>query len=310
MGTTTEVVPVVQVDGSPIGSGKPGPIARRLHEAYVAAVRNWLASKTHDRSESLALGGRMSSEESLDDNDPFAAHYHREPLTGAGVRIVLLTESPAETAAGIVAPIVTWLEAEGRCVEVRVMVLDRRLGRRNEALGTALEGATLPLVLVTTAEEPWSARHLTPLLEAISLCDHVVGSRPGTTWPRIRGGSAACRAGSSSRCRSSMSTRPASYTDWRSWRRSAAAIGLRPFSMSKSWPRRRSWRTCSKEVGGAARLRGWTSRRGWLGDPGPSFSSAHCSSGPGPKLASGPAEDRGGPGRKVPTAQAARIAMP
>jgi branched-subunit amino acid aminotransferase/4-amino-4-deoxychorismate lyase len=32
-GTTTEVLPVVTVDGAPIGNGKPGPICRKLFEA-------------------------------------------------------------------------------------------------------------------------------------------------------------------------------------------------------------------------------------------------------------------------------------
>ena len=45
VGTTTEVVPVIEVDGAKIGSGRPGPIARRLHEAYEAAVHRWLAGK-------------------------------------------------------------------------------------------------------------------------------------------------------------------------------------------------------------------------------------------------------------------------
>jgi D-alanine transaminase len=42
VGTTTEVVPVVQVDGQKIGAGQPGRIARRLHQAYEAAVQRWL----------------------------------------------------------------------------------------------------------------------------------------------------------------------------------------------------------------------------------------------------------------------------
>ena len=35
-GTTTEVMPVVKVDGRDIGSGTPGPITLRLQEAYRA----------------------------------------------------------------------------------------------------------------------------------------------------------------------------------------------------------------------------------------------------------------------------------
>ena len=44
-GTTIEVLPIVEVDGQPIGSGKPGPIARKLQAAYRSAVRNWLAPR-------------------------------------------------------------------------------------------------------------------------------------------------------------------------------------------------------------------------------------------------------------------------
>ncbi|HEV8628881.1 MAG TPA: aminotransferase class IV, partial [Thermoanaerobaculia bacterium] len=34
-GTTTEVLPVVRVDGRPIGGGRPGPLTGRLREAYL-----------------------------------------------------------------------------------------------------------------------------------------------------------------------------------------------------------------------------------------------------------------------------------
>jgi D-alanine transaminase len=39
LGTTTEVMPVVRVDGRPIGEGTPGPITRRLIQAYRALTR-------------------------------------------------------------------------------------------------------------------------------------------------------------------------------------------------------------------------------------------------------------------------------
>jgi D-alanine transaminase len=38
-GTTSEVLPVVRVDGKSIAAGEPGPITRRLQEAYRQAVR-------------------------------------------------------------------------------------------------------------------------------------------------------------------------------------------------------------------------------------------------------------------------------
>ena len=56
--TTTEVVPVIELDGTPIGSGKPGAVALRLHRAYEAAVREWLAtgSSAHPSTAPM-LGG-------------------------------------------------------------------------------------------------------------------------------------------------------------------------------------------------------------------------------------------------------------
>ncbi len=73
----------------------------------------------------------------------------------------------------------------GRPVECRIVaVAGSDLGC---ALTRGLEGAQLPLVLVTTAEEPWTEAHLDPLLKAIDHCDHVVGRRPagpGASWKR------------------------------------------------------------------------------------------------------------------------------
>jgi D-alanine transaminase len=45
-GTTIEVLPIVSVDGRPIGGGQPGPIARKLQAAYQAALADWLAPRT------------------------------------------------------------------------------------------------------------------------------------------------------------------------------------------------------------------------------------------------------------------------
>ncbi len=43
VGTTSEVVPIVQIDEDTIGSGRPGPVARRLWDAYHQDVERWLA---------------------------------------------------------------------------------------------------------------------------------------------------------------------------------------------------------------------------------------------------------------------------
>ncbi len=43
VGTTYEVLPVIAIDGQSIGSGAPGPLARRLGEAYRHEVERWSA---------------------------------------------------------------------------------------------------------------------------------------------------------------------------------------------------------------------------------------------------------------------------
>ncbi len=43
VGTTYEVLPVIEIDGQPIGAGAPGPFGRRLGDAYRQEVERWLA---------------------------------------------------------------------------------------------------------------------------------------------------------------------------------------------------------------------------------------------------------------------------
>jgi D-alanine transaminase len=43
VGTTYEVLPVIEIDGRTVGSGAPGPLARRLGALYRQAVERWLA---------------------------------------------------------------------------------------------------------------------------------------------------------------------------------------------------------------------------------------------------------------------------
>jgi D-alanine transaminase len=45
-GTTAEVLPIVRVDGAPVGAGTPGPVTLRLLDAYQAAVREFSASQS------------------------------------------------------------------------------------------------------------------------------------------------------------------------------------------------------------------------------------------------------------------------
>jgi D-alanine transaminase len=41
-GTTTEVLPIVRVDGRPVADGRPGGVTRRLQEAYRVSVREFV----------------------------------------------------------------------------------------------------------------------------------------------------------------------------------------------------------------------------------------------------------------------------
>ncbi len=43
VGTATEVLSVVRIDGAPVSGGQPGPVSHRLQVAYRAAVERWLA---------------------------------------------------------------------------------------------------------------------------------------------------------------------------------------------------------------------------------------------------------------------------
>jgi D-alanine transaminase len=42
-GTTSEVLPIVRVDGAAVADGRPGPVTRRLQDAYAEAVREFLS---------------------------------------------------------------------------------------------------------------------------------------------------------------------------------------------------------------------------------------------------------------------------
>ncbi|HZU38966.1 MAG TPA: aminotransferase class IV [Gemmataceae bacterium] len=43
-GTTSEILPIVSVDGTPVGTGLPGPITRRLQQVYADAVGEFIAT--------------------------------------------------------------------------------------------------------------------------------------------------------------------------------------------------------------------------------------------------------------------------
>lgn len=43
VGTSTEIMPIATIDGKPVGTGRPGPIAKRLQQAYREELETWLA---------------------------------------------------------------------------------------------------------------------------------------------------------------------------------------------------------------------------------------------------------------------------
>jgi hypothetical protein len=129
--------------------------------------------------------------ESPDDyEDPFEAHFRREPVTGAGVQVVVIAEGEPDRLEDVARGIVGLLAKRGRKAEASVE--PSQYEGRGAALEKALHDSTLPLVLVTTTQERWSEGHLAPLLEAIDKSDHVVGGRKDTSpvrfarWARSR----------------------------------------------------------------------------------------------------------------------------
>ena len=46
LGTTIEVLPVISIDQGKVGTGTPGPLTRRLQEAFRASLARWLAPIT------------------------------------------------------------------------------------------------------------------------------------------------------------------------------------------------------------------------------------------------------------------------
>lgn len=125
----------------------------------------------------------MTTPEAADPLDPFEVHFHREPLQGAGVTLILLADTTADpvATAGVFAPCVAWLQGEGgRSVQSQVVPVDRASPRLNALIEAALEAVDQPIVLICSAVEPIAPEYLKPLLESIDKADHVLGRRPTT----------------------------------------------------------------------------------------------------------------------------------
>ncbi|MEW4569379.1 hypothetical protein AB1L88_16060 [Tautonia sp. JC769] len=130
-------------------------------------------------ADALAASG-TSPEEPL---HPLDAHAVREavPKT-AGIWAIVLTEDE-ERAEAVADRLRQLLGGRGR--PVRVVVEPFKYESRADRLKRGLQGADLPLVLVTTALEPWTEAHLNPLLKAIDHADHVLGRRRRSFLGRV-----------------------------------------------------------------------------------------------------------------------------
>ena len=148
----------------------------------------------------------MTTTEDLDELDPFDAHFQREPLPGAGVR------RHRDRPSGPSRP----RRGDRRAARRACCRRDGPAGRdphrrvdRGEA-GSTRRSTTGWQAASHSARPGHDGRraagppaHLDPLLEAIDHCDHVIGRRPAGAWRAVRpAGSAACRGGWSSPCRS------------------------------------------------------------------------------------------------------------
>lgn len=111
-----------------------------------------------------------------DIDDPFEAHFRRETRARAAIRILGLTRD-AEAARPHAEALAALVRERKRTADVVLIALDPPEGRA-AALRRAVAECPHPLLIVTSALEPWTAAHLDPLLESINHCDHAFGRRP------------------------------------------------------------------------------------------------------------------------------------
>ncbi len=110
-------------------------------------------------------------------DDPFEAHFRREPMPKAGVCVIVLDAGHPEESAIVVESLRTLVSRRGREVECHIVTLDPSQGV-GRAIEHGYQASNQPLVLVTSALEAWTEAHVAPLFEAIDHCDHVIGRRP------------------------------------------------------------------------------------------------------------------------------------
>ncbi len=113
----------------------------------------------------------------FDEDDPFARAIRRESRSGAGIDVLVWDAGDAERAERIGVGLVRLIEAERRSARMRILCSNAEEGQ-GATLRKAIEETSAPLILITTAIEPWTAAHLSPVLESVDRADHVLGRRP------------------------------------------------------------------------------------------------------------------------------------
>ena len=128
----------------------------------------------------------MTSPEPFDPDDPFAVHFHREPMGIVGVGVVVLRNGPIdpETATAWHESL-AWLRSEGRPVDVVARAVDPARPRLGDLIEQATATLPHPIVAVVASDAPPTPAHWTPLLKALDQADHVVGGRAAAAWTSL-----------------------------------------------------------------------------------------------------------------------------
>lgn len=116
----------------------------------------------------------MSSPDSEEPIDPWEAHFRREPLAGAAVAVILREGDDPALTQQVALSLERLIRGRGRGFELAQIPADLSAA---EAIRQGLAATASPLVLVTTAQQPWTAAHVEPMLKAINASDHVLGRR-------------------------------------------------------------------------------------------------------------------------------------
>ncbi|GIW86946.1 MAG: hypothetical protein KatS3mg108_1270 [Isosphaeraceae bacterium] len=109
--------------------------------------------------------------------DPLGDALRRESRRGAAIEVLVRDFGDPDRVQSIGSGLVELARAAGHQASWRTVAVEVHASE-GQALQHAIAAASAPLVLYTTAVEPWTAAHLRPLLDAIERADHVLGRRP------------------------------------------------------------------------------------------------------------------------------------